>query len=141
MFVVIVLGLGNRIFLQINNKIGSRRIFFHISPGKTVEGILIMYFLNLGLSLTLNFFCGRWLVPNLDFMDFVLLSLIVIFIQLSSTGMLGSTIGSFIKRVAMVKDSGASTLGIRGVFDQVDYLILGLPAIYYYIIYFKHNYQ
>ena len=37
----------------------------------------------------------------------------------------------------MVKVSGNSFLGINGVLDQVDYLILGGPAIYYYIVYSK----
>lgn len=124
-------------FLFINYKTGIKKILFHISPGKTLESIGIMYILNIIVSLTLSLFRNQWLIPDLNTSDFFFLSLLVTSTQVSTTGLVGSTTGSFLKRVAMIKDLNLENLGTRGIFDQIDFLIVSMPGIYYYIIFFK----
>jgi CDP-diglyceride synthetase len=75
MFLWLVLSLANKVFLHF--RAGKTKVLYHVSPGKTVEGIFMMYILNLVLALILRAFSGVWLIPELDLLKFLVISVIV----------------------------------------------------------------
>jgi len=44
---------------------------------------------------------------------------------------------SFVKRVAMVKDSESSFLGVSGVLDELDQVLFAVVGVYYYFQSFR----
>jgi len=109
---------------------GKNHIFPSISPKKTREGAFGAYILNFVSMIVLMLFGGSWIIPELSFADICLITFMS-----STQGILGDAAESFVKRVAMVKDSGSSVPGHGGILDRIDSLILGAPIIYYYTLY------
>lgn len=75
MFITLLLSLSNRIVTSLYN--GQTKVFYHISPEKTLEGILLMFIANLIITSILRIFRGVWLIPDIDYLDFIAISLIV----------------------------------------------------------------
>lgn len=135
MFVVLVLNLMSKALMDI--RVGRSKFLYHVTPGRTFESIILGYVVNCIFSATLKIFSGVWLIPDLSLLDFIIVSLIVTEIQVSTTGVIGFTVVHFIKRVAMVKDSESSIFGVVGVFDELDQVLFAVVGVYYYFQCFR----
>lgn len=112
----------------IGKSFGRQRLYFSVSPNKTMEGaygafggaILLSYLLNqvfdLSSSNGLIILCGA---------------------ILSISGMIGDLVESMFKRDAGIKDSGTIIPGHGGFLDKIDALLFSAPMLYYYIRFFN----
>ena len=96
---------------------GKHKLFERISPKKTWEGAIG------GIVLTL--ICS-W-VFSLYVSELSTWNWIVVGIVIGVSGIFGDLVESFIKRVAMTKDSGTSIPGHGGFMDRFDSLIFAIP--------------
>ena len=100
-------------------RFGRRKLAVHVSPGKSVEGVLGA--LLLGGLFTLA--CGGALgYAGEGLLAFVLLGLATVLVSV-----LGDLFESLIKRYRTVKDSGGLLPGHGGVLDRVDSLTAAAP--------------
>lgn len=135
MFLVLVLNLVSKTLMNV--RIGRSKFLYHVTPGRTLESILLGYIVNCVLSAVLKIFSGVFLIPDLSLLDFIIVSLIVRFMQVSTAGVIGFTVINFIKRVAMVKDSESSLFGVIGVLDELDQVLFAVVGVYYYFQCFR----
>lgn len=112
---------------------GKRKLAPAISPGKTVEGAVAGLFGGmLGALLCKGLFdvfyptlsaCLSW-------------SAVAVFgVLLSVAGIVGDLVESLLKRDAQVKDTGSLLPGTGGVLDRIDSNIVGLPVMYYAMLF------
>ncbi len=105
---------------------GNRKFAPLVSPKKTVEGFVGALF----GSLVGTFFIRYLLLPEISFLNAVLLALII---WIASP--LGDLVESMLKRSCGVKDSGTIIPGHGGVLDRLDALIFTGPAAYAFFKY------
>lgn len=100
--------------------LGRTKLAPHISPGKTVEGLVAA----LIAVMLLAYFCGTmiWRLEGARLGLWIGLAVAVALISV-----LGDLSESKLKRVAGVKDSGALLPGHGGVLDRVDALTAAVP--------------
>ena len=96
---------------------GKHRLAYHISPGKTWEGVA-------GAMLAVIAYGLVWVYI---FADGTYLMLVPLLIFLAVLGILGDLFESLIKRQAGVKDSGTILPGHGGILDRIDALTASLP--------------
>ena len=103
----------------VGSRIGKRKLFPRISPGKTWEGTLG------GAVFTLLFawLMSEW-IPALD-----ILPALAIGLTITIFGTLGDLTESMLKRSAGVKDSGKLMPGHGGVLDRFDGFLFMLPFV------------
>ncbi len=111
---------------------GRHRLFFSLSPKKTVEGALIGLFLAILTALVFRIFVTEYRMFTL-FSFIAVSALTVIF------GMIGDLTESLIKRVGGKKDSGFLIPGHGGILDRIDSLILAAPFFYYITLFFLNH--
>tara|TARA_Y100000741_G_C18102287_1_gene497339 strand:+ start:156 stop:773 length:618 start_codon:yes stop_codon:yes gene_type:complete len=99
--------------------IGKKKLFPHISPGKTLEGLIfgiisaniisILYIFNFGIFTTKIFL----LINILIFSSFI-----------------GDLIESYFKRISNLKNSSNFLPGHGGIFDRIDSYILSIYVLF-----------
>jgi len=105
---------------------GKHKLIEHISPKKSVEGVIAGIFITLLVSLV---FAG--LYPEFSWSLWLGFAAVV-----SLFGTLGDLFESLIKRTCAVKDTGSLIPGHGGILDRIDSLLVAVPAVYLYLIVF-----
>ena len=123
--IVFVMLWVNDIFAYLSGRLlGKHKLFFRISPGKTIEGSVGgLLFTALTIALISRYF--DWMsVPS----SMSLAAIAVVF------GTLGDLIESMMKRQAGVKDSGRLIPGHGGILDRFDSVLFSVPFIFVYLL-------
>ncbi|SER03449.1 phosphatidate cytidylyltransferase [Nitrosomonas sp. Nm51] len=97
---------------------GKHKLAFHISPGKTWEGVA-------GAMLAVAVYGFVWVYVFAE--GAYLLSLVPLLMALAMLGIIGDLFESLVKRQAGVKDSGKILPGHGGILDRIDALTPSLP--------------
>ena len=111
----------------VGSLIGKNKLFERISPGKTWEGTIGAFILNIGCA-----FIIAHLFPELALKHWIVISILV-----SVFGTLGDLVESMFKRQAGIKDSGKIMPGHGGILDRFDSLIFVSPFVYAYLCLIK----
>ena len=98
---------------------GRRKLAYHISPGKTWEGVA-------GAMLAVMIYALIWVFVFAD--GAYVGTLIPLLIILATLGIMDDLFESLIKRQAGVKDSGSILPGHGGILDRIDALTAALPV-------------
>ncbi len=110
----------------VGRQIGHRPLAPHISPGKTVEGLLAG-----GLAaIIVAVIVGKEITPWGGVKHGLLLGIVVALLA-----PVGDLFESMIKRDLSIKDSGSVLPGHGGLLDRFDAILLVLPAAYYLATY------
>jgi len=115
---------------------GKRKLAPTISPGKTLEGALGGLLAGtLGALFTKLLFDSIWpeLSQGLSWQAAGLFGLLV-----SMLGMVGDLVESLLKRDAQVKDAGSLLPGMGGILDRIDASLLGIPGMYYLMLFYVY---
>lgn len=133
LLVVLVAKIGDIGAYFIGSALGRHKLYFEVSPNKTVEGALAGLLCSVLASLSLSAFLGlNGIFPPLFC---VLMGFLV-----GGFAQLGDLLESLFKRLGQVKDSGRLLPAFGGSLDIVDCLILAGPAGYFsmnfYIFFF-----
>ena len=108
----------------IGKSFGKQKLFYSISPHKTVEGFLGgLMFCSASASIV-----SRYVDNTLSTQNWLIIAIIV-----SVFGTLGDLIESKLKRESNVKDSGKIMPGHGGILDRLDSIIFASPYIYLYL--------
>ena len=108
----------------VGKSFGKQKLFYSISPHKTVEGFLGgLLFCCISASIVSRFIDETLTTPNW----------LIIAIIVSVFGTLGDLIESKLKRESNVKDSGKIIPGHGGILDRLDSIIFASPYIYLYL--------
>jgi len=112
---------------------GRRKLAPRISPAKTIEGALggLVAGTAGGLltKLTFDFFWPELSVA-LPWVAAAVMALVV-----SAAGIVGDLVESLLKRDAQTKDTGHLLPGMGGVLDRIDSPLLGIPIMYYMLLF------
>ena len=98
----------------------------HVSPGKTVEGLL---------GLAAGSVAGCLVYRHFLLPDVPAAHVAVIGLAGGIIGQLGDLFESLIKRASGAKDSGTILPGHGGILDRLDCLLFIVPWVYYYRTY------
>ncbi|PID77591.1 MAG: hypothetical protein CSB24_00520 [Deltaproteobacteria bacterium] len=109
---------------MVGSKFGKHKLCPHISPKKTVEGVLG----GLVFGALFAFFFSMFVLPDRLWMASCSAVLF------SAVGMTGDLVESVVKRAFDIKDSGTILAGHGGVLDRMDSLIFVAPWFYYFLI-------
>lgn len=108
----------------VGKNFGKQKLFYSISPHKTVEGFLGgLFFCCISASLVSRYIDGSISTPN-----WLTMAIII-----SIFGTLGDLIESKFKRESNVKDSGKIMPGHGGILDRLDSIIFASPYIYLFL--------
>lgn len=124
LFVLLVVMVGDAAAYFVGTSLGRRKLSPKVSPGKTVEGALA----STGASILAGLIGGSFLLPTVPWFEILLLSFL-----LNILGQSGDLFESWVKRVFMVKDSGALLPGHGGLLDRMDSLIFPAVLTTYYV--------
>ena len=108
---------------------GTIHLTPHISPGKTLEGNIANLIATTGFVMAAHLLqpiIGYWSNASL-------FSHMVMGVVISILGIAGDLIGSMVKRLGNLKDSGQFFPGHGGVIDRFDSFYLIIPCIYYFL--------
>jgi phosphatidate cytidylyltransferase len=125
-FVIVLAFSGDIAAFYVGRTFGRRKLMPHVSPGKTVEGLL-------GLAAGSVIGClvyRHFLLPEIPAGHIAILGLAGGII-----GQLGDLFESLIKRASGAKDSGEILPGHGGILDRLDCLLFIVPFVYYYRTY------
>ena len=106
--------------------IGKHKLIPHISPKKTIEGLMGGI---IGTLLTAYVISHFW--TDLD-----LLHLLVLGALVAASGTIGDLFESALKRAADVKDAGNLIPGHGGILDRLDSFLISVPVAYFYLHFF-----
>ena len=108
----------------VGKKFGKQKLFYSISPHKTVEGFLGgLLFCCISASIV-----SRYVDDSISTSNWLTMAIIV-----SVFGTLGDLIESKFKRESNVKDSGKIMPGHGGILDRLDSIIFASPYIYLFL--------
>ena len=108
----------------VGKNFGKQKLFYSISPHKTIEGFLGgLFFCCISAS-----FVSRHINENIDTSYWLIIAIII-----SVFGTLGDLIESKFKRESNVKDSGNIIPGHGGMLDRLDSVIFASPYIYLFL--------
>jgi phosphatidate cytidylyltransferase len=122
-FILVMAFAGDTVAYYIGRRLGKRKLFSDVSPGKTIEGTIGLVAGSLAGSLLFKLF----FFPMLPVAHAAFLGLMG-----SVIGQLGDLSESALKRTAGMKDSGMLLPGHGGVLDRLDCLMFITPFVYYY---------
>lgn len=125
-FVIVLAFSGDIAAFYAGRTFGKRKLMPHVSPGKTVEGLLGLAVGSVAGCLVYRHF----LLPEVGAGHVVLLGLAG-----GIVGQLGDLFESLIKRATGAKDSGEILPGHGGILDRLDCLLFIVPFVYYYRTY------
>jgi len=125
LFALVITWVGDTAAYFVGRAIGKHKLAPHLSPGKTWEGsiasmagaLLIGWLLSTRINVPAPVILGLAAVGNV-------------------AGQVGDLLESSFKRSAGVKDSGSILPGHGGMLDRIDALILTIPVVWYYWIWF-----
>ena len=113
---------------------GKRKLAPRISPGKTVEGAVG--------GMVLGTVCGLLMKAVFDFQWPEYSAAIgwgataVFSFVISGAAIVGDLTESLLKRDAQTKDTGSLLPGMGGVLDRIDAPLLGIPVMYYMLLFY-----
>jgi phosphatidate cytidylyltransferase len=113
----------------VGNKIGGPKLAPEVSPNKTISGSVGGIFGGIAVGVLFTYLLSGD-VPYTP-LDSIFLALLV-----TITAQLGDLAKSYTKRLHGVKDSGRILPGHGGLLDRVDGLLLGAPALYFWLLIF-----
>lgn len=119
---------GDMLAYAVGSSFGRHKLIPRISPNKTWEGAAggLAGSLIAGLVIWKWFPCG-----------FTLPSALIMAALLSVLGQVGDLAESMLKRDAGLKDSSGFIPGIGGALDVLDSLLLTLPVLYFYLLFYR----
>lgn len=109
---------------------GKNKLCYELSPGKTIEGLII--------ALAGTLFCG-FIFNYILTLHFTWWLTIIISMVIATTSQLGDLLASIGKRTAHIKDFGAILPGHGGILDRCDSLLLSFPAVIALLSIFSPN--
>ena len=113
---------------------GQRKLAPRISPGKTVEGAVGGVLAGTAMALlTKAVFDLRW--PELS-LCLEWGAVAVFGPVVSIVAIVGDLVESLLKRDAKTKDAGSLLPGMGGVLDRIDSPLLGIPVMYYMLLFY-----
>jgi phosphatidate cytidylyltransferase len=125
LFALVIVWVGDTAAYFVGRAIGKYKLAPALSPKKTWEGTIA----SLAGSLLFAWAFGRWInIPLLQLLGAAAIG--------NLAGQAGDLLESAYKRSAGVKDSGTLLPGHGGVLDRIDALILAIPVVWYYWIWF-----
>ncbi|MCC7343486.1 MAG: phosphatidate cytidylyltransferase [Deltaproteobacteria bacterium] len=107
---------------------GRHKLAPHISPGKTVEGLLG----GIVMSVLWALACRVFISSQIRIQD-----CLIVGVGVGLIGPLGDLSESLLKRSVGVKDSGNLIPGHGGLLDRIDALLFTSPIVYYYAAYWR----
>ncbi len=113
----------------VGSKIGRRRLMPRVSPKKSWEGAAAGLLASVGVAVAL-----RGWAPVGGMAAWVGAGVVV-----GVAGVIGDLCESFMKREAVLKDSGSFFPGHGGVLDRIDSLLFAAPALYYWFLLFERG--
>ncbi|MAI92308.1 MAG: phosphatidate cytidylyltransferase [Flavobacteriaceae bacterium] len=120
----ILIWVNDSFAYMVGKKFGKQKLFYSISPHKTVEGFLGgLLFCCISASLV-----SRYVDDSISTSNWLTMAIIV-----SVFGTLGDLIESKFKRESNVKDSGKIMPGHGGILDRLDSIIFASPYIYLFL--------
>jgi phosphatidate cytidylyltransferase len=125
LFALVITWVGDTAAYFVGRALGKRPFALHLSPKKTWEGaiasmaaaLLVGWLLSTRINVPAPIVFGLAAVGNI-------------------AGQTGDLLESAFKRSAGVKDSGTILPGHGGMLDRIDALILTIPVVWYYWIWF-----
>lgn len=125
LFVLVIIWVGDTAAYFVGRSIGKYHLAPHLSPKKTWEGTVA----SLVASMLVGWAAYRWI-------NIPLPHLLGMAAAGNLSGQAGDLLESAYKRSAGVKDSGSLLPGHGGILDRIDALILAIPVVWYYWIWF-----
>jgi phosphatidate cytidylyltransferase len=125
LFVLVITWVGDTSAYFVGRTIGKHPLAPKLSPKKTWEGTIA--------SMAGALLLGWWLSTRLNIPAPIVLGLAA---AGNIAGQIGDLFESAFKRSAGVKDSGSILPGHGGMLDRIDALILAIPVVWYYWIWF-----
>ncbi len=120
----ILIWVNDSFAYMVGKKFGKQKLFYSISPHKTVEGFLGgLLFCCISASIV-----SRYVDDSITTSNWLTIAIIV-----SVFGTLGDLIESKFKRESNVKDSGKIMPGHGGILDRLDSIIFASPYIYLFL--------
>lgn len=107
---------------------GRHKLAPHISPGKTIEGLLGGIVMSVAWALA----CRYIISQQIQIQD-----CLAVGVGVGLIGPLGDLSESLLKRSVGVKDSGHLIPGHGGLLDRIDALLFTSPIVYYYAAYWR----
>ncbi len=115
--------------LLVGSHLGRHKLCPNLSPKKTWEGLAGGMIFSMGSIAAIAGFCPASAIASLGWGRILVLGAL-----LAVAALLGDLIESCFKRDSQVKDAGTSVPGFGGVLDLVDSLMVGAPAMYFFLI-------
>jgi phosphatidate cytidylyltransferase len=107
--------------------IGRHKLIPHVSPNKTWEGCIGGILAGIAAGFVCVFLRKSVAPASMHALDVLAVSA-----MLAVAGIVGDLIESLLKRAAGLKDSGTMFLGMGGILDVLDSLLLAAPVLYVY---------
>jgi phosphatidate cytidylyltransferase len=125
LFTLVLIWVGDTVAFFVGRLIGKHALAPRLSPKKSWEGTIASL---VGSLLVGALFSRRLNIPLHDLLGMAVAGNI--------SGQIGDLLESAYKRSAGVKDSGSLLPGHGGILDRIDALILAIPVVWYYWIWF-----
>lgn len=125
LFALVITWVGDTAAYFVGRAIGKHKMAPILSPKKTWEGAIA--------SMVGALLLGWWLSTRINVPTPLVLGLAA---AGNIAGQIGDLLESAFKRSAGVKDSGSILPGHGGMLDRIDALILAIPVVWYYWIWF-----
>ena len=120
----ILIWVNDSFAYMVGKKFGKQKLFYSISPHKTVEGFLGgLLFCCISASIV-----SRYVDDSISTSNWLTMAIII-----SVFGTLGDLIESKFKMESNVKDSGKIMPGHGGILDRLDSIIFASPYIYLFL--------
>ena len=124
-FSLVVVCLGDAGAYFGGKYLGRRRLSTHVSPSKTIEGLIGGFGGNL-----LGMLLMKLIAPNLA----PLWALLQLSVIIAIVAPIGDLCASALKRRLEIKDFGSIMPGHGGVLDRADSLIPAIPTVFYFVV-------
>ncbi|MDA8407945.1 MAG: CDP-archaeol synthase [Deltaproteobacteria bacterium] len=124
-FSLVVVCLGDAGAYFGGKYLGRRRLSTHVSPSKTIEGLIGGFVGNL-----LGMLLMKLIAPNLA----PLWALFELSVIIALVAPMGDLCASALKRRLEIKDFGSIMPGHGGVLDRADSIIPAIPTVFYFVV-------